>query len=210
MAEIIHIHIQNLLLSNAGKSILHIPTAKIPIDTITCIVGPNGSGKTSLLKAITGLIKVSKETISIPNLNTCMVLQGSTVLKMSVKNNLLLLRDAKKSLKESDIINALKKFELLGHSNFPATHLSSGEKQRLALARAYLLGADLILLDEPTSSLDPTSCQLIESYIVQMSTEGKRFLIVSHDFAQVERLSQHIVFIANNRLQKIQPTRAVF
>jgi len=206
MADPFFIHIRNLDLRNNKKSILRIDQAAIPIEKITCIVGENGSGKTSLLKLIAGLDKTSQACIDFPKLSTCMVHNQSTVLKMSVKENLTLLKDVDKSITSTLVDQVLRKFQLIQFSKSPAPLLSTGEKQRLALARAYLLNAQLILLDEPTSSLDANSRDLIESFIVEMTNEGTRFLIVSHDIHQVQRLSEHVVFLEKNQIRSIIPT----
>jgi tungstate transport system ATP-binding protein len=210
MADPIFIHIRELDLRNNKKSILRINHATIPVEKITCIVGENGSGKTSLLNAIAGLDKSAKACIDLPKLSTCMVHNQSTVLKMSVKENLTLLKDVDKTITPDFVDQVLMKFQLMQFSKSPATLLSTGETQRLALARAYLLDAQLILLDEPTSSLDTNSRDLIESFIVEMTKEGTRFLIVSHDMNQVQRLSEHVVFLEKNELRLITSTHQHF
>jgi len=210
MADPIFIHIRELDLRSNKKSILRIDQAAIPIEKITCIVGENGSGKTSLLNAVAGLDKFSKACIDLPKLSTCMVHNQSTVLKMSVKENLTLLKDVDKTITPTFVDQVLRKFQLLQFSKSPAPLLSTGEKQRLALARAYLLNAQLILLDEPTSSLDANSRDLIESFIIEMTKEGTKFLIVSHDMNQVQRLSEHVVFLEKNQIHSIKTTREYF
>jgi tungstate transport system ATP-binding protein len=210
MAEIFSIQLSNIDLQNEHNSILKIAQATIPIETITCIVGPNGSGKTSLLKSIAGLKKIAKGRIDFPAISTCMVHNQSTVLKMSVKDNLMLLKDVNRSIQSDLVDQAMMKFQLIALSKSPAPLLSTGEKQRLALARAYLLNAQLILLDEPTSSLDNEAKKLIENFIVEMSREGTKFLIVSHDLPQVQRLSEYVVQLENNQIQSIQTTQQYF
>ncbi len=210
MAEIFTIHLFNIDLRSDKKSILKVDRAAIPIDKITCIVGPNGSGKTSLLKSIAGLNQIAKGRIEYPTITTCMVHNQSTVLKMSVKENLMLLRDVNKSIHSDLVDKVMQKFQLSALSTSPAPLLSTGEKQRLALARAYLLNAQLILLDEPTSSLDNDAKKLIEDFIVEMTQDGTKFLIVSHDMVQVQRLSEHVVFLENSHITNIQATHQYF
>jgi tungstate transport system ATP-binding protein len=210
MANPLFIHIRDLDLGNNKKSILRIDQADIPIERITCIVGENGSGKTSLLNAVAGLDKTAKACIALPKLSTCMVHNQSTVLKMTVKENLTLLKDVDKTITPNFVEEVLRKFQLIQFSKSPAPLLSTGEKQRLALARAYLLNAQLILLDEPTSSLDANSRDLIESFIVEMTEEGTKFLIVSHDMNQVKRLSEHVVFLEKNQIKLITTTSDYF
>ncbi|WP_159460842.1 ATP-binding cassette domain-containing protein [Polynucleobacter kasalickyi] len=210
MAEKFTIHLSNIDLRSDHKSILKIDQAAIPIETITCIVGSNGSGKTSLLKSIAGLNKITKGSIEFPAITTCMVHNQSTVLKMSVKQNLMLLRDVDQTIQASFVDDVMAKFQLIELSKSPAPLLSTGEKQRLALARAYLLNAQLILLDEPTSSLDNASKKLIENFIIEMTKEGTKFLIVSHDLPQVQRLSEHVVQLENGQIRCVQATHRHF
>jgi tungstate transport system ATP-binding protein len=72
------------------------------------------------------------------------------------------------------------------------------------------MNAKLVLLDEPTASLDPASTLLIESKIVELANTGIHFLMASHDFAQVKRLCHDVVFIADGQIQEQSPTNLFF
>ena len=210
MVNLTSIGIRDLLLKADQKCILDIPSANLPIERITVVLGANGAGKTSLLKAIAGLIEVPLGSIELPFESTLMVLNQSTVLKMSVRKNLMLLQDASRFVNAALVQDAMQKFHLIELSEAPATHLSSGERQRLALARAYLMDAQLVLLDEPTASLDPNTTRLIERYILDMTQDGTKFLMVSHDLMQIQRLSEHTVFLQGGRIQSMLPTAQFF
>jgi tungstate transport system ATP-binding protein len=77
----------------------------------------------------------------------------------------------------------------------PARRLSGGEQQRLALARALACEPQVLLLDEPTSSLDPSSTKLVEDIIAQVSASGIKVVMATHDIGQARRLAGDVVFL---------------
>jgi tungstate transport system ATP-binding protein len=82
----------------------------------------------------------------------------------------------------------------------PARRLSGGEQQRLALARALACEPQVLLLDEPTSSLDPASTKLVEDIVAQISASGVKVVMATHDIGQARRLAGDVVFLAKGRL----------
>jgi len=206
----VNISLSNISIRKQDRLVLDIPHIELPCHRITAIIGPNGSGKSMLLKTIAGLIKQPEFEISTSAKQLGIVLSQTPFIKMSVLDNLLFLRDARPSLSITQVHHALKIFLLDHLSDQPATKLSTGEKQRLAIARVYLMGADLLILDEPTASLDPQSTALIESKVNELAKSGIRFLIASHDFAQVKRISDHIVFVKDGKIVETGPTESFF
>jgi len=92
----------------------------------------------------------------------------------------------------------------------PALMLSGGERQRLALARAWLTSPRLLLLDEPTASLDPSATEQVEQLTRDIRDSGCRVLMTSHHLGQVARMADEVVFIHRGRLIERQPTAAFF
>ena len=207
MANIV---LKNIHLAEQGRPILGIDQATLPCNRITAVIGPNGAGKTTLLKVIAGLIPDPAFDINTSTKNISMVLHQTPFIKMSVWGNLLLLKDALPSLSDDQMNHAMNVFSLNHLKNQPATLLSAGEKQRLAIARAYLMHPELMILDEPTASLDPNSTLFIESKIAELANSSMRFLIASHDFAQVKRISDHIIFVKNGQIIETGPTEEFF
>jgi tungstate transport system ATP-binding protein len=78
--------------------------------------------------------------------------------------------------------------------------LSGGEKQRLALARAWVARPRLLLLDEPTASLDPTATETVEQLVREIRTDGARIVMTTHNLAQALRLADDIVFLSDGRV----------
>jgi tungstate transport system ATP-binding protein len=204
------ITLRNIRVVHNQRAILNISNQKIHCHSITGVIGANGSGKTTLLKVIAGLIHQPNFDLVNPYKEIFMVLHQTPLIKMSVYHNLRLLKDVYPSLTNDRIEQVMQEFQLDHLNQQPATKLSAGEKQRLALARACLMDAKLVLLDEPTASLDPASTLLIESKIVELSNTGINFLIASHDFAQVKRVCHDVVFIADGQIQEQSPTKLFF
>ena len=95
----------------------------------------------------------------------------------------------------SDIDTLLEEVHLKEKADQPARRLSGGEQQRLALARALLTRPKILLLDEPTASLDPGSVMIIERLILEASSAGVKVIFVSHDIGQAKRLAADVVFL---------------
>jgi tungstate transport system ATP-binding protein len=90
-----------------------------------------------------------------------------------------------------------------------ARRLSGGEQQRLALARAWVTEPELLLLDEPTASLDPGATEEIERLIVRMARNGTKVVLVSHNLGQVARLAEDIIVISRGQAVEHGPARRI-
>jgi tungstate transport system ATP-binding protein len=92
----------------------------------------------------------------------------------------------------------------------PARLLSGGEQQRVALARAWALEPELLILDEPTASLDPASSREVERIINEIAASGARILMTTHNLGQARRLAEEIVFIDRGRIAEQTPVAEFF
>jgi tungstate transport system ATP-binding protein len=92
----------------------------------------------------------------------------------------------------------------------PARLLSGGEQQRVALARAWALEPQLLILDEPTASLDPASSREVERIIKDIAAAGARILMTTHNLGQARRLGEEIVFIDRGRIVEQTPVEQFF
>jgi tungstate transport system ATP-binding protein len=104
----------------------------------------------------------------------------------------------------------LERVGLAHRARDSARLLSGGERQRLALARAWAMRPRLLLLDEPTASLDPTATEAVETIIREIRTEGAKVLMTTHNLGQATRLADDIVFLADGRVQEHESARRFF
>lgn len=171
------------------------------------IIGPNGSGKTTLMKIIAGLTKLSQGDILYDGttLNqqilTEMTFSNHTpvLFSRSVYENIaypLKIRKFEKEHIHTIVSHLIEEFELSDIQNQNAKHLSGGESQKTALARALSFSPKLLLLDEPTANIDPKSIMLIESALKKRNREdGLTIIIITHNLSQAFRLCSHLTFL---------------
>ncbi len=203
------INIHHLDLKLGKRSVLADIDARLEQAGRTVVLGANGAGKTTLLRILHGLQKPSSGTIqwgdsSTPAAcNQAYVPAGATPFRRSVLGNILLALRLKNITGKAALRTAQHALELcqLQHlADHPARRLSSGETQKLFLARAWALGATTLLLDEPTANLDPASTASIEKLINELYQNGVEILLVTHQIAQARRLADRVMFLDQGRL----------
>jgi len=167
---------------------------------IISIFGPSGCGKTTLLRMIAGLEVSEDNDISVPSnqdFSIGFIFQTPVLYPhLNVGKNILLGNKTKLSKQEkSDVLKqSLAMINLSGYNNRKVTTLSGGESQRVALARALLAEPDLILLDEPFSSLDVESRRKLASDVKRILKEKRVSAIhVSHDIEEAKIISDRIL-----------------
>ncbi len=170
----------------------------------TLIIGPNGAGKSTLLRLIHGLLKPSGGTVQWRQpLRQAMVFQRPVMLRTTVFKNVLYglkLAGIKHGERERCAHDALERVGLAHLGARPARVLSGGEQQRVALARAWALDPEVLLLDEPTASLDPASSREVERIIGDFVAAGTRILMTTHNLGQARRLADEILYLDEGRV----------
>lgn len=203
-----------------GTPIINGISAKIEAGPRTIILGPNGAGKSVLMRLCHGLLEPTAGSIVWHGARNgdvrrrqAMVFQRPVMLRRSALANIVYgLRLAGQSGRESEL-RALDVLEVVGlekQAQRPARVLSGGEQQRLALARAWALGPDVLFLDEPTANLDPASTQDIERIIQTIHASGTKIIMTTHNLGQARRLGDEIIFISNGRLMEHTPIDRFF
>lgn len=215
MSAALPIVIEGLRYRVGDRPILKGVDMSVTSSGITAIIGANGAGKSVLLRLIDGLLAPTSGTIRIgPSAgirpSTAFVFQRPGLVRASAAANVALAL-APLGLGAGERAEraraALRHVGLSERAGAPATRLSGGEQQRLALARAWARAPDLLLLDEPTANLDPASSRVIEDLVASMAAAGTKVVLVSHNLGQVMRLAEDVVVLAGGLAVEHGPVR---
>jgi tungstate transport system ATP-binding protein len=178
------------------------------------LIGANGSGKSTLLRVLHGLLRpTSGSVLRDSAMRQAMVFQRPHLLRASAAANVALGlwiagRRWKSALHEA--ARALARVGLADVVARNATALSGGQQQRLALARAWSLQPDVLLLDEPTASLDPHAKREVEALMAEFATAGMTLVFTSHNLGQVKRLATRVVYLEQGRVLADLPVQDFF
>ncbi len=201
------------------------------------LVGSNGSGKSTLLRLLHGLVKpISGHVTHDAAKRQAMLFQRPYMLRTSAVNNVALglwLRGTPWRSAQSQALAALARVGLAELARRSAKSLSGGQQQRLALARAWVLKPDVLLLDEPTASLDPHAKREVEALLAELAAPvlaGHRpgtasdstsemaadavkpmtVIFASHNLGQVKRLATRVIYLEQGRVLADLPTADFF
>jgi len=185
------------------------------------LIGANGSGKSTLLRLLHGLQR--------PTAGQCdcdvatrqaMLFQRPFMLRTSACNNVALalwLRGTPWRSAKEQALAALVRVELADKAQRPARTLSGGQQQRLAMARAWALQPDVLMLDEPTASLDPHAKREVEQLMAEFAGSARRrdgrpvtVVFASHNLGQVKRLASRVIYLEQGRVQADLPVQEFF
>ncbi|HEX6319020.1 MAG TPA: ATP-binding cassette domain-containing protein [Burkholderiales bacterium] len=169
----------------------------------TILLGANGAGKSVLMRLMHGLLAPSSGRITWSGGagRQAMVFQRPVMLRRSALANVAYAVDAAGMPDAEKVaMEALKEVGLAHLAHRPARVLSGGEQQRLALARAWALHPEVLFLDEPTASLDPSATREIESVIRAFDASGTKIVMATHNLGQARRLGDEVLFIHQGRL----------
>jgi tungstate transport system ATP-binding protein len=180
------------------------------------LIGANGCGKSTLLRVLHGLITPSAGHCKRNALlRQAMVFQRPYLMRMSAQNNVALgqwLRGQSWDMAKHSAITALQQVGMAEHAARAAHRLSGGQQQRVALARAWAMQPQVLMLDEPTSSLDPHAKREVEALIQQFAVVDPAMTLVfaSHNLGQVKRLATRVLYLEQGRLLADLPVREFF
>lgn len=229
-----HIEVRNLSLSYDDKPILNNVNMNIPQGKITAIIGPSGCGKSTFLRTLNRMAedesnsKIGGEVLfqdkNIKNIpkeevrrKIGLVFQKSTCFPFSIYKNLIY-APIYYGMKDKNKLNELVKGklkavglydEVQGDLYRSALKLSGGQQQRLCIARALTVEPEVLMLDEPCSSLDIQNTMNIESMLKELSKEYT-ILIVTHNLSQAKRIAEYTAFLLNGKLIEFGKTKEIF
>ena len=205
------IEVINLSKSYNSKEAVRNINFKVGENEIIGLLGPNGCGKTTTIAMILGLLKPSQGEVLINGLdiesNKIALLHKMNFIspyielpkKLTVKQNLIVYGKlySVKNLRDriEFLANKLRLEDLL---NKKSGELSSGQKNRVSLAKALINDPSVLLLDEPTASLDPETADFVRTFLESYKKEKKiSVLLASHNMSEVERLCNYILMMKN-------------
>ena len=210
------IEINNLVKKFNNSLAVNNLSFKINKGSIIGLLGPNGCGKTTTMGMILGLIKPTSGTVFINGQNIEREKNRTNILekmnfispyielpkKLTVEENLKVYgRMYGVENLEDKISDLIKQLNLFDFKKRKTGELSSGEKNRVSLAKALINDPEILLLDEPTASLDPDVGDYIRTYIEDFASKrGKTILLASHNMNEVERLCHEVMMMKNGKI----------
>ena len=209
---------ENICKEIKGHKILDNISLTIKLSEITAIIGTNGSGKSSLLRALalidsptSGTIKVDNDSYCLPFKSNIELYPKLTVVfqqhflwpHLTVKENILLatkfnlIQDLEEEFEKLITLMDLK--DLL--SRYP-NELSGGQRQRTALVRALILKPTYLLLDEVTASLDMQQAKRIIDYLPELKMKGTSIIIITHLIGLVKQVADQVIFLEDGKVEE--------
>lgn len=212
--------LENVSYVAGGRTIIDGVSFAIEPGLRTVILGPNGAGKSVLMRLCHGLLEPTSGRVAWRGSRNgerprqqAMVFQRPVMLRRSALANVTYglklagVSGGERVLRAHDVLDAVG----LAHvAHKPARVLSGGEQQRLALARAWALGPEVLFLDEPTANLDPGATRDVESIVGQIHASGTKIVMTTHNLGQARRLGDEILFISAGRLVERAPVERFF
>ena len=213
------VSLDSVVVRRDGKLVLGPLDLDMETRGITVVLGPNGAGKTTFLKVLHGVERISDGEMhwSVANVQAreeqAYVFQSPIVLRRSVGQNLaypLKLIGTVKSEISMRVSLWARKIGLEDALDFPATRLSGGEKQKLAIGRALIRMPKVLFLDEPCANLDGRSIREIEELLHEATLAGTSIIMTTHNLGQAKRLADSVLFLLGGRLHEQSPASVFF
>jgi tungstate transport system ATP-binding protein len=212
------LRLQGLAYASGGSTLIEGVSLALASGPRTVILGANGAGKSVLLRLMHGLLAPVSGNVEWGNvlgraIRQAMVFQRPVLLRRSALDNIiyaLKLSHIREADRETRALDALQHVGLSHLATRAARVLSGGEQQRVALARAWSLQPDVMFLDEPTASLDPSATREVEDVIQQIHRDGTKIVMTTHNLGQARRIADEIVFIHNGKIAEHTPAADFF
>ena len=221
------INLENIYLNLNDLNILNNISFSLNKKEVVSIVGPSGSGKSSILRIIAGLLKPSKGYVyfyrQLISSNKNMIPTGERKIALmfqedvlfphlSVFKNIAFGIDDKSSIEKEQLVSHyLKEFNLLDKKNNFPNSLSGGEKQRVALARVLITEPKVLLMDEPFSNLDSNLRKEICNYTIEkLKNNNIPVIFVTHDIEEAMSISNKIIVMKKGKILQIDTPKRLY
>ena len=214
------LQLSDLLVRREGQTVLDIESLSVERGEVLAIVGPNGAGKSTLFLVLARLLKANDGQVLFNGRpaeyrrQIALVLQESLLMDTSVYDNATMgLRFRKKSRDEIQerVSHWLERLGIAHLSERPARKLSGGEAQRVSLVRAFVLQPELLLLDEPFTSLDaPTRVRLLEDLKSVLIETKMTTIFITHDLQEALKLATRVAVILDGHIEQSGIPQNVF
>ena len=207
--------ISKLKLARGGKRVLHDIDLEVAAGELLVVIGPSGSGKSSLLRCINRLNDIESGSIHLDGQSVfelpvselrCrvgMIFQKTAAFEGSVADNIAFgMALQGRNITRQETLDLMRQVSLEEDLiDQPASKLSGGQEQRLAIARALALDPSLLLLDEPTSALDPIATSRVEESLLRLRQgTGLTMIWVSHSIEQARRIGSRVLLLDEGRV----------
>jgi len=210
--------VRDLCYQAAGRRLVDRVDLTLEAGTVSVVMGANGAGKSLLLRLLHGMITPTGGAVTwgghalseAVRRRQAMVFQRPILLRRSVAANVRFALKLRGRAKDGRCERLLAHVGLMDRARQPARLLSGGEQQRLALARALAVEPEVLLLDEPTASLDPAATAAIEQIVLAAHRDGTKIVFVTHDIGQARRLADDVVFLDGGRVLEHTPASRFF
>lgn len=191
-----------------NKHVLNQINIHVPEGKIYCIMGPNGAGKSTLLKMISGIEKPTEGDINFKGENwkrEDLKTIGSLIEEPDLFDNLTVEDNIKLKLKLHHVENKDQEqiLNTLGfgdHNQEKVKGFSTGMRQRLGIALAFMGNPDLVVLDEPTNGLDTFGIHELRELLMLEKKQGKTIIIASHMLSEIQKVADRIAILGNGEL----------
>ncbi|MBQ7159350.1 MAG: amino acid ABC transporter ATP-binding protein [Treponema sp.] len=199
---------------------------------VIAIIGPSGTGKSTLLRCINNLEKADEGSVSFDDFKidftnykakdvqqlrkrTSMVFQSFNLFQRktaleNVMEGLTVVQKLPKAEAEKIALEQLKKVKMDDRLNYYPRHLSGGQQQRVAIARGIAMKPELLLFDEPTSALDPELVGEVLDTIKLIAAEGDTMIIVSHEMQFVQQVATKVIFMESGKIVEMGSADQIF
>ena len=209
MSTLLPLILRDVQVRRRGRTVIGPVDLTISPGGPTIVLGPNGAGKTTLLRAMHGVERINAGTLewqAEARDALGFVAQTPIMLRRSVADNLaypLQILGRPKPEVARAVAHWIQRAGLKAVQDAPATRLSGGERQKLAIARALIRDPEVLFLDEPCASLDGHATAEIEALLGEVAAAGTRIIMATHNMGQARRLARDVIFLVRGRVHEV-------